>query len=72
MFQVKSNQYIPFKTKLSPSGMPLARTYYYVTNAEDKVINKRTAKPYRGKQMNNFAFHDKESAEKFAESLCGK
>ena len=69
MYQVKSNQYIPYKGKSLPSGMPACSTYYYVTNEQGKTISKKTLKPYRGKQMNDYAFHSQEGAEVFARKL---
>ena len=69
MYSVKENQYIPYKPKSLPSGMPACATYYYVTNEQGKVISIKTLKPYRGKQMNDYAFHSKESAELFAEKM---
>ena len=69
MYQVKSNQYIPYKPKSLPSGMPACSTYYYVINEQGKVISHKTLKPYRGKEMNNYAFHSQEGAESFAKKL---
>ena len=70
MYKIEENQYIPYKARLSPQGMPLAKTYYYVTNDKGKIVNKHTGKPYRGKQMRNFAFNEKESAENFIAFLA--
>lgn len=69
MFQVQSNQYIPRKGKSTPSGMPMCATYYYVTNERGQVVSHKTLKPYRGKDLANYWFHDKESAENFAKKL---
>ena len=68
-FQLKSNQYIPRNAKSTPSGFPMCSTYYYITNEDGKVINKYTLKPYKGKQMEMFAFHDKLYAEQFLENI---
>lgn len=69
MFVVKSNQYIPYKAKSLPSGMPACETYYYVTNEKGQIMSKKTLKPYRGKEMNNYFFPLKELAEKFVTQL---
>ena len=69
MYQVKSNQYIPYRAKTLPSGMPACSTYYYVINEQGKVISHKTLKPYRGKEMTNYWFHSQESAEVFANKL---
>ena len=69
MYSVKENQYIPYKPKSLPSGMPACATYYYVTNEQGKVISIKTLKPYRGKQMNDYAFHSREGAENFAKKM---
>ena len=50
MYTVKKNQYLP-----NGLGNPAA-TYYYVVDDKGKTIHKNTHKPYRGKQMNNYAF----------------
>lgn len=69
-FVLHNNQYIPYKaTRSTSSGMPMCSTYYYITNEAGKKINKYTLKPYRGKQMEMFAFHDKLSAEQFVDNL---
>lgn len=54
--------------------MPMCTTYYYVTNEKGQVINHKTLKPYRGKDLSNYWysnywFHDKDSAENFAKKL---
>jgi hypothetical protein len=69
MYQVKSNQYIPYRAKTLPSGMPACSTYYYVTNDKDQVISHKTLKPYRGKQMDNYKFNSQEGAEQFVNQL---
>ena len=69
MYQVKSNQYIPYKAKSLPSGMPACSTYYYVVNEQGKVISHKTSKPYRGSDMANYKFNSQESAENFAKKL---
>ena len=68
-FTLHSNQYIPHKPKSLPSGMPACATYYYITNENGKVINNYTLKPYRGKQMDKYAFHNKLYAEQILENL---
>lgn len=68
-FVLHSNQYIPYRPKSLPSGMPACETYYYITNDQGKVINKHTLKPFRGKQMDSYAFHNKEYAEWFVNNL---
>jgi len=69
MYQVKSNQYIPYRAKTLPSGFPACSTYYYVTNEQGKVISHKTLKPYRGKDMANYKFNSQEGAEQFANQL---
>jgi hypothetical protein len=68
-FTLQSNQYIPYRAKTSPSGFPLAETYYYFTNEQGKVIDKKTLKPYRGKQMDRYAIKSKEQAEAYLEVI---
>ena len=68
-YTLKSNQYIPYKAKMLPSGMPACATYYYIVNEDNKVINKYTLKTYRGKNMDKYAFHDKLYAEQFLENI---
>ena len=68
-FTLQSNQYIPFRAKKSPSGMPLAETYYYFTNEDGKVVDKITLKPYRGKEMNRYAMKSKVEAETYLEVI---
>jgi len=68
-YKLNSNQYIPRRAKSLPSGMPACATYYYITNENDKVINKYTLKPYRGKDMDKYAFHDKLYAEQFLDNI---
>ena len=69
MYTLNENQYIPRKAKTLPSGFPACATYYYITNDKDQVISRKTLKPYRGKEMDNYAFHDKEYAEHFVKGL---
>jgi hypothetical protein len=69
MYKVESNQYIPYKPKSLPSGMPACSTYYYVVNEQGKVISHKTSKPYRGKDMANYKFNSQEGAENFAKNL---
>jgi len=68
-FELKSNQYIPYKAKRSPSGMPLAETYYYFVNEKNQVVDFKTLKPYRGKQMERYAMHSKTAAEAYLEVI---
>jgi hypothetical protein len=68
-FTLQSNQYIPYRAKKSPSGLPLAETYYYFTNEQGKVIDKKTLKPYRGKQMDRYAMKSKTEAEAYLEII---
>jgi hypothetical protein len=70
MLEVKSNQYIPYRAKKSPSGFPLATTYWYVVNEQGKTINKHTGKTYRGKQMDNYAFHSEDNAKEFVNKFA--
>ena len=69
-YKLNSNQYIPRRaTRSTPSGLPMCATYYYITNENGKVINKYTLKPYRGKDMDKYAFHDKLYAEQFLDNI---
>jgi hypothetical protein len=68
-FTLQSNQYIPFRPKSLASGMPKCETYYYFTNEQNKVVDFRTLKPYRGKQMNRYAMHSKAQAEAYLEVI---
>jgi hypothetical protein len=63
MYTVKDNQYLP-----NGLGNPAA-TYYYVVDDKNKIINKHTAKPYKGKQMDNYAFKRKIEALDYAAKL---
>lgn len=63
-YSVKENQYIP-------RGSNKGVSYYYVENSEGKTINKNTGKIYRGKEMSNYKFETKESAQKYADKLNG-
>lgn len=72
MYQVKSNQYIPRNSRSLPSGMPACATYYYITDPNGNTINKVTHKVYKGKEMNNYAFKDKEQADALCESINTK
>jgi len=72
MFTLHSNQYIPRKGKSLESGMPACATYYYLQNANQKVVDKNTLKPYRGKQMDRYAIHSKEQAEALLEEANAK
>lgn len=52
--------------------MPACATYYYLLNADNKVVDKNTLKPYRGKQMDRYAIHSKEQAEALLEKANSK
>lgn len=64
IYSVSENQYIPYK---SNRGV----TYYYVTDEQKRTINKNTGKAYKGKEMSNYKFETKESAQKYADKLNG-
>jgi len=68
-FELKDNQYIPCKAKMLPSGMPACATYYYFVNEKGQVVDFKTLKPYRGKQMNRYAMHSKAAAEAYLEVI---
>lgn len=68
-YRIESNQYIPYKPKSLPSGMPKCETYYYIVDENNKVINKHTLKTYRGKEMNNYSFSTREGAETLLEKI---
>lgn len=69
LFKLHSNQYIPRKGKILPSGLPACSTYYYLTNVDGKVVDKATLKPYRGKEMSRYAIHSKVEAEAYLEVI---
>lgn len=69
MFTLHSNQYIPYNPKSLPSGMPACATYYYLRNADGKVVDFKTLKSYKGKQMNRYAMHSKVEAEAYLEVI---
>jgi hypothetical protein len=69
MYFLKENQYIPYRGKRLPSGMPSCVTYYYITNDTGQVLDKKTLKPYKGKQMDRYAMHSKEQTEMYIETL---
>ena len=72
-YELKSNQYIPHKPKSLPSGMPKCETYYYIVNEDNKVVDKDTLKPYRGKQMNRYAiFGSRAGAELYFELITNQ
>lgn len=62
MYQINSNQYIPRKGKSLASGMPACQTYWYITNDKGQTIDKVSFKPYRGKEMTRYMFHNEEMA----------
>ena len=62
------NQYIPYKSKSLPSGMPACATYYYFMR-NGKVLDRVTLKPYRGKQMDRYAMHSNTEAEAYLEVI---
>jgi hypothetical protein len=64
-FELRSNQYIPYRGKRLQSGMPASATYFYFVNENGKVVDLQTLKPYKGKQMNRYAMHDKKEANSF-------
>jgi hypothetical protein len=62
-FELKENQYLP-----NGLGKPAA-TYYYIVNDKGQTIDKKTFKPYRGKQMNRYAFKNPVEATKICLKL---
>jgi len=72
MYELKENQYIPYKGKILPSGLPACETYWYIIDKKGKVIDKTTFKPYRGKQKNRYSFNDKKIAETIVNQLNKK
>lgn len=68
-YKLQFNQYIPRKSKSLPSGMPACATYWYITDEKGRTINFKTLKPYRGKEMSNYAIHSKTEAESFLDYL---
>lgn len=69
MFTLHSNQYIPRNSRSLPSGIPACATYYYLKNAEGKIVDKTTLRPYKGKQMDRYAMHSKVMAEEYLEVI---
>ena len=72
MFTLHENQYIPRNSKSLPSGLPDCATYYYLRNADGKVVDKSTLKPYRGKKMSRYAMPSKIEAEAYLEVINTK
>lgn len=72
MYTLKDNQYIPRKSRWDATGGFGAKTYWYITDAKGKTIDKTTFKPYKGKEMNRYAFHDKAIAEAIVNQLNKK
>jgi hypothetical protein len=72
-FKIESNQYTPRKSSwASPNGFSRGETYYYLTNEQGKVVDKKTLKTYRGKQMNRYAFYSLQDIEKFLKQIEGE
>lgn len=72
MFTLQFNQYIPRKSRWDATGSFGAKTYWYITDDKGKTIDKTTFKPYRGKEKNRYAFHDKAIAEAIVNQLNNK
>jgi hypothetical protein len=70
--KIESNQYIPRKGRSLASGMPACATYYYFVNEDGKVLDRKTLKPYRGKEMNRYAMHSKVEAEAYLKSITNQ
>jgi hypothetical protein len=68
-FELKSNQYIPYKPKSLPSGMPKCETYYYFVNEKGQVVIPSTLKPYRGKDMSKYAMYSEAGAKAYLEVI---
>lgn len=68
-FELRSNQYIPYRPKSLASGMPKCETYYYFVNDQGKVIDKKTLRPYRGKQMDRYAMKSETEAKTYLEVI---
>ena len=68
-FKLKSNQYIPYNAKRTPSGYPMASTYYYFVNEKNQTIDLKTLKPYRGKQKNRYAMYNEAQAIAYLEVI---
>ena len=69
MFTLHSNQYIPRKGRILPSGYPACATYYYFINQDGKIVDKVTLKPYKGKQLDRYWMHSKVEAEAYLEVI---
>jgi len=69
MYTLNSNQYIPYKSKRLPSGLPACATYWYITNEKGQTIDRLSLKPYRGKEMTRYAFHSETDAISFLNKL---
>jgi len=65
MYKLMSNQYIPYKGNLG-------KTYWYIVDKDGKTIDKKTLKPYRGKEMNRYAMHSETAAQAFVDALNQK
>jgi hypothetical protein len=66
-FELRENQYIPYKAKRLPSGIPACETYYYLVDEKGRTIDKINLKPYRGKQMERYAMKSKTEAKAYLE-----
>lgn len=58
-YKLKSNQYMP-----QGMGKP-ASTYYYYEDAQGRIVDKSTLKPYRGHDMSRYAMKSKTEAEAY-------
>jgi hypothetical protein len=68
-FRLESNQYLPYRGKTLPNGLRACETYYYFVNEDNKVVDFKTLKPYKGKQMERYAMHSKAQAEAYLEVI---
>ena len=68
-YTLKDNQYIPRNAKSLPSGLPKASTYYYIVNEKGQTLDKKTLKPYKGKQLDRISMLSKAAAEAYVESI---
>lgn len=60
MYELKENQMI-----VAGKGV----TYYYLVNSEGKTIDKRTLKPYRGKDLKRYSMRYLSGAKAYLETI---
>ena len=65
MIQIQSNQYCPRRG-------PMVSTYWFFTDKNGKVLDKKTFKPYRGRVMERFGMKSEEEARTILKNKFGQ